>query len=371
MVALLVFSCFSPIYVNAQTLEKQNKLLRYFEPSSNPYKVRVIPVPLISYSPETRWGFGIGTQLLFRTPSTDSTGNLSTMGFVFLFTLNKQFILNPNWDIFWQKDRLRTTGAVLWQRYPDSFFGLGNETKEDGVERFNSDFVLVRNRLTKQFAPHFQLGAQYRFEYMYRLKTEPGGIFDTQDIPGEDGYIASGLGLAMIYDTRDHNLYPFKGWYLIFSHHLYTRYFGGNVDLTSVRLDARKYFNLGKRSHVIALQGVVQVNSTTPPFKMMSTFGGSELMRGYFFGRNRDQHMYALTGEYRFPLFWRFIGVAFASMGNTFGSFSNPAFGNTKFAGGGGVRFTLDAKERINIRFDAGFGQDGSRGFYLAIGEAF
>ncbi len=369
----LLLLCFSyaPLYAQGQMPSKVSKLKKYFGPSGNPYKVRVIPVPLINYSPETRWGFGLGTQVLFRTPSTDSTGNLSTTGFAFIFTLNKQFIVNPNWDIFWKKDRYRLTGAVLWQRYPDSFFGLGNETKEQDQERFSSDYVLVRNRFTKQFAPHFQLGAQYRFEYMYGMKTEENGLFDTNDIPGEGGYTASGLGLAIIYDTRDHNLFPFKGWYMIFSHHQYSRYFGGNTDLTSVRLDVRKYFNPGKGSHIVALQGVAQANSAMPPFKMMATFGGSELMRGYFFGRNRDQHMYALTGEYRFPLFWKFIGVAFASMGNTMGPYSSAGFNNLKFAGGGGLRFTIDAKERINIRFDAGFGQDGSRGFYLAIGEAF
>lgn len=369
---LLIFCCSLLSVVGlAQDAPKESKFKKYFGPSGNPYKIRVIPVPLINYSPETRWGFGLGAQVLFRTRSTDSTGNLSNIGFAFVFTLNRQFIVNPNWDIFWRKGQIRMTGALLWQRYPDSFFGLGNETNSSDREHFSSDYILARNRFTRQIAPNFQLGAQYRFEHMYRITTNAGGIFDTREIPGEAGYTASGLGVAMIYDTRDHNLYPFKGWYMILSHHTYSRFLGGNTDLTSLRLDVRKYFNPGKGSHIIALQAVAQVNSNVPPFKMMSTFGGSELMRGYFFGRNRDQHMYALTGEYRFPIFWRFIGVAFASAGNTAGPFSSSGFNNLKFAGGGGIRFTIDAKERINVRFDAGFGSDGSRGFYLAIGEAF
>jgi hypothetical protein len=355
----------------AQNAPKQSKFKQYFGSTGNPYKVRVIPVPLVNYSPETRWGFGLGTQVLFRTRSTDSTGNLSNIGFAFVFTLNRQFIVNPNWDIFWRKGQIRMTGALLWQRYPDSFFGLGNDNPSANSENFSSDYILARNRFTRQIAPHFQLGVQYRFEHMYGMKTKAGGIFDTKDVPGENGYTASGLGIAMIYDTRDHNLYPFKGWYMILSHHTYSHFLGGNTDLTSLRIDLRKYFNPGKGSHVIALQAVAQVNSNVPPFKMMSTFGGNELMRGYFFGRNRDQHMYALTAEYRFPIFWKFIGVAFASTGNAVGPYSSPGFNKLKFAGGGGIRFTIDAKERINVRFDAGFGIDGSRGFYLAIGEAF
>jgi hypothetical protein len=41
-----------------------------------------------------------------------------------------------------------------------------------------------------------------------------------------------------------------------------------------------------------------------------------------------------------------------------------------KFAGGAGLRFQVDKKERVNIRFDMGFG-GGQPGYYLTIGEAF
>ncbi|CAN5181544.1 hypothetical protein BH09BAC1_BH09BAC1_02360 [soil metagenome] len=350
---------------------RKEKFKRFFKGSpTDPYKSRTLPVPLFSYSPETSFGFGISIQHLFRTPSTDSTGNLSILGLAFKYTLRKQFILNPYWDVFWKKQRYRLTGAVLWQRYPDSFFGLGNETSQNG-ERYTADYLMMRNRFARELVPKLQIGLQHRLEYMYNAKMNSSSHFDTLTVPGEDGYTASGIGLTMIFDTRDHNLFPFKGWYVILSHHTYSRFFGGNTDLTSLRLDARKYWNPGKGGHVIAAQVVVQVHSNVPPFKMMATFGAEELMRGYFYGRFRDQHMYAMQAEYRFPLFWRFLGVAFAGVGNTIGPYSSPGFNNLKFAGGGGIRFTLDAKERINVRFDAGFGLDGSKGFYLAIGEAF
>jgi hypothetical protein len=47
------------------------------------------------------------------------------------------------------------------------------------------------------------------------------------------------------------------------------------------------------------------------------------------------------------------------------------SFNNLKISGGGGLRFTIDAKERINLRFDYAFGRFNSRGFYLSISEAF
>lgn len=359
-----------PFMGQAQNQPKLNRIKQYFTAPGHPYKGRVIPVPLVLYSPETSWGFGISTQYLFRTRSTDTTGNLSLLGTSFVFTLRKQFIVNPYWDVFWKKEQYRLTGAILWKRYPDAFYGLGNEVGRHS-ERFSSDYVLVRNRITKTVLPRFQIGLQYRFEHLYRMRTTEGGYFETNPVPGEAGFTASGIGLAMIYDSRDHNLFPFKGWYVIFSHHAYSRFIGGNTDLSSLRLDLRRYWNPGKGSHVIAVQAVAQVHSNVPPFKMMSTFGGDEVLRGYFFGRFRDQHMYALQAEYRFPLFWRFLGTTFMGVGNTAGPYSTAGFKDLKFAAGAGLRFTLDAKERINIRFDAGFGTDGSRGFYLGIGEAF
>lgn len=353
----------------AQTPPKQSKIAQYFK-QSDPHKGRIIPFPMLNYSPETSWSFGLGVQYLFRTPSTDSTGNMSTIGFASKYTLNQQFIISPTWDVFWMREKRRLTGQVLWQRYPDFFFGLGNNTADD-PELYSADYLVMENRYSRQILPKLHIGAQHRLEHMYNLRPTLGnGFIEGGELPGLPSYTASGVGLALIYDSREHLMAPRNGWYALLSHHTYSRYFGGNTDLTSLRADVRKYLHLGG-NHVLAAQIVGEVHSGEPPFKMMSTFGGQELLRGYFYGRYRDKHMYAAQAEYRFPIAWRFLGAAFVGVGNTAGPYSQPDFRYLKVAGGGGIRFAIDPKERIHLRFDAAFGMDGSRGFYFAIGEAF
>jgi outer membrane translocation and assembly module TamA len=206
---------------------------------------------------------------------------------------------------------------------------------------------------------------------MFKPEYDDDGLFATQEIPGEEGFTASGAGLAAVYDSRDNNLFPFSGQYITLSNHFYQDWLGGDTEFFNLKLDARAYFNPGQGSHVIAIQGLMQVNTGNPPFMMLSKLGGDELMRGHFQGRYRDRHILAGQVEYRFPIWWRFIGVAFVGVGEVAPEFSAFTLRGLKYSMGGGLRFTLDAKERINIRFDYGYGLHRNHGFYFGISEAF
>src|SRR5688572_32052843 len=46
----------------------------------------ILPIPVVTYSPETSFGFGMVGQYLFRFPK-DSIANLSTLGTTFIYTL--------------------------------------------------------------------------------------------------------------------------------------------------------------------------------------------------------------------------------------------------------------------------------------------
>lgn len=347
------------------------KILKYFQPSENPYKGRVLPIPVLTYAPETSLGLGIAGQYLFRFKNTDTTSNLSVIGLVAIYTLNKQVIVHPNWDIHVKNSKYRITGGVLFEKYPNNFFGIGNDTRLEDKERFTTKYLLVKNRFVWQAVNNLFIGVQYRMEHMFDPEYEANGLLDTSGYIGAGGFTQSGLGFAGIIDSRDNNMFPFNGMYFTVSNHFYQKWLGSDVDFMNVKLDLRGYFNPGKGSHVIAIQGLMQVNTNNPPYMMLSELGGSELMRGHFEGRYRDKHIIAAQVEYRFPIYWRFIGAAFAGLGDVADEFNSFQTKNLKYSLGGGLRFTVDAKERINIRFDVGFGLDGSRGFYLGIGEAF
>jgi hypothetical protein len=55
----------------------------------------------------------------------------------------------------------------------------------------------------------------------------------------------------------------------------------------------------------------------------------------------------------------RFGGVVFIGVGEVAETYSDFSAENLRFAGGVGIRFTLDPKDRINLRIDVGVSEFG------------
>ena len=94
-------------------------------------------------------------------------------------------------------------------------------------------------------------------------------------------------------------------------------------------------------------------------------------MRGYFTGRFRDKSFTALQAEYRFPI-WKWIsGAAFGSAGFIDGSIGNYSTSNLLKAGGMGLRFVVNKKNRMILRLD--YARNGTEGgaYYIRLNEAF
>jgi outer membrane protein assembly factor BamA len=119
------------------------------------------------------------------------------------------------------------------------------------------------------------------------------------------------------------------------------------------------------------LQLVGQFQGGEVPFRELANLGGANLLRGYYEGRYRDRQLLAAQAEVRRVLFGRFNGVLFGGVGqvgNTLGDFNQ---GSVKVAGGAGLRFRFNRRDRLNVRLDYGVGSGKSSGVYFGIGEAF
>jgi hypothetical protein len=71
-------------------------------------------------------------------------------------------------------------------------------------------------------------------------------------------------------------------------------------------VDAREYFSLGSKRHVVALRQVTSIEQpdagSSVPFYMLSNLGGGSFLRGFGSSRFRDEKLLALAGEYRFEI---------------------------------------------------------------------
>lgn len=125
------------------------------------------------------------------------------------------------------------------------------------------------------------------------------------------------------------------------------------------------------KKNVLAFQLFSFNNTGDVPIRSLASFGGANRMRGYYDGRYKDKNQVVFQAEYRFPLYKRFSAVLFGGTGTVGRNFSDYAVNELKYSYGGGLRFAVNKKEKLNIRIDYGIGQGKNNGFYLQLGEAF
>ncbi|MBW2297603.1 MAG: hypothetical protein JRF32_08350, partial [Deltaproteobacteria bacterium] len=81
-------------------------------------------------------------------------------------------------------------------------------------------------------------------------------------------------------------------------------------------------------------------------------------------------NMVTIRAEYRFPIKGRWGGAVFGAVGDAFPDATTLEEIDPKIAGGGGLRFALNKKEKINVRLDIGVSRYGVFP-YIMLQEAF
>jgi hemolysin activation/secretion protein len=186
---------------------------------------------------------------------------------------------------------------------------------------------------------------------------------------GADGGLVVGIGPAIVWDNRDSDFAAKRGGEYAAAALFFPDAIG-DYGFGLYTLSARHFLTL-VGDHVLAGQIYGQFSNGDVPFQAMPKLGGAERMRGFFQGRYRDKHMVASQLEYRFPVWWRFGAAVFGGVGDvapTLGAFE---LDSLEYVGGGGVRFSLSQKDRVNLRFDFGVTSEGNGNLYISLGEAF
>lgn len=70
------------------------------------YLSKIITAPIVSYSPETSLGFGVGAKYLFKFKGSGDETRTSNMPVSMLYTLNNQFFIYSGFEIFYKSRRM-------------------------------------------------------------------------------------------------------------------------------------------------------------------------------------------------------------------------------------------------------------------------
>jgi len=379
IILLIYCIAFCTYNIEAQELENLKEIFTFYpnrkavEKDSSLYLSKLVAAPVVSYSPETNFGFGVGAKYLFKFKGSGEETRTSNMPATIQYTLNNQFILYSGFEVFTNQEKWVIAGNILFQNYPRLFYGIGRDSPIDAEEEYNYYQITVEPIFLKQaFLRYLFVGAGVRYNHIFNVETD-GEASLTENRPiGFDGSTSVGAEFAVLYDSRNNILNANQGWYLEFTHGFYGEVLGGTNQFQLTRFDLRHYLKLFERNDdVLGFQFIGQFTHGDTPFSELALLGSDTILRGYREGRYVDQNILAAQVEYRKTFKNSRLGmVVFAGGGDVFGNAKELKFNNIRPNVGVGLRYMLDKKERLNIRMDWGFG-DSSNNLYLDIAEAF
>ena len=355
----LLFLCTATGLFSAENKEKAEK----------PKTSGFIALPIIYYTPETRWALGAGSMYYFRPRGEGLEHRPSSLGITGFYTQNKQYEISISPDLYLRGEKHRIYSNVKLQKSVYNFYGIGSNNPAGRSEVYTTHTVSYFLRAQKKIWSNLNIAVQHEYRYNNIIQTEKDGLLEPQKIPGSEVYHISGFSLHANWDSRNNVYYPYQGSWCEASVFIFRKIIGSNYDFSRYNINLRKYISVLPR-HILAVQGLLNFINGTAPFQILSTLGGQDFMRGYYQGRFRENHSILLQMEYRMPVWKRFGAVGFASAGKVVHKLSDFTFKNLKYAYGFGIRFAIDPKERLNIRLDFGFTKDSS-GVYFTVMEAF
>jgi outer membrane protein assembly factor BamA len=336
--------------------------------SAHPRKHYILPFPIISYKPETRWLLGISITNVYHARK-DGVTRPSYVRLNVSYSQNHQFSIRPSIEHFTRGNKINIRGIYGYTNFTENFWGIGKNTQSSEKELYSFRQHKALLKVAYQALPHFFVGLQYGMERLYDVEATSNGILRSAGVPGTSGYWVSGAGAVLYLDNRDHVYFPYRGHMIELSNEFYTNVLGSEYNFLNITLDARKYLQLWEEN-ILAFQGYLNVNDGNIPFRMLGTVGSDVFMRGYYNGRFRDNHAMAFQAELRKTI-WGPVGCVVFAGGGTVAHTVGDLTTGIKPNIGLGLRVRAVRKERLNARFDFGFGANGISALYIGLNEAF
>lgn len=328
-----------------------------------------LPLPIVFYQPETGLGFGASLLTYYQLTPGDTVSPPSSLALIGIYTTKNQVEIGFSSDMYFDADRWRVSLGAGYSKFPNKFWGIGNDTPDEAEEDYTPISVRLLTWPQKRIAEGWFAGFGAALVSRKISDVEDGGMLDSGVVPGTDDGQILGFRGSLIRDTRDSTIFPRRGAYHQLLVDGYPEIWIADYGFARYTLDLRGYVPV-TRTHVLALRALGVASSGEPPFDQLAELGGDSDLRGYYQGRYRDRHLISFHAEYRLPLFWRVGAVGFVGAGQVAESVSG--FGLDRFwpSGGLGLRFLAIEETGLNIRADVAIG-DGDSGFYLGVGEVF
>lgn len=340
-------------------------------------KLMITPLAGPAYTPELGFTIAGGIMTSFKTKKSDSLIQRSSAPIMIGFSSTGAFFVQTKWTTFWLEDKLRIYADINFKTMPDNYWGVGyeearNTEKSDSTTQYSRDWMQFYPKMLWQFKKNWFFGGIINLNYTKGSEACANVASDPYYQKYNDKPFNSGLGLIFQYDTRDIPVNAWKGTFVEISSTFFGSYVGGQNNYQIYDIDVRKYQRIKRDGQTLAVQLRGRFGLNDVPYGEMSQPGTPFDLRGYTWGRYRNNSMFFALAEYRHMFLKRnkelsphgivlFTGTG--TIGHDAGDFGNwlPVVG---------IGYRLQVQPRMNLRIDYGFGMESS-GFYFNFNEAF
>ena len=337
-------------------------------------------VPAIGYTLQTGFAGILSANLAYYNDTIERDIKLSSITTSITYSQYSQTIVPLIADIWTKGNRFNIVSDNRFIDYPSDVYGLGGKSDPNKGVTINFSGLKLHETVLASVSKNLYVGIGIYFDKFWGIKaldSIPRRI--NQRVSAELGKNESATALIwrILYDSRINQINSENGWYCNVVYRPNFTFEGSKSNWQSLLIDTRTYFHFpGNSKNVLGFWNLDWLTTAgTPPYLLLPSTGWDDQYntgRGYIQGRFRGKNMLYFESEYRYRISRNglFGGVLFANMQHFSGDISSQ-FDEIIPGYGLGLRLKLNKHSGANLCVDYGFGKDGSKGFFVNLGEVF
>ncbi len=363
--------------IRSSNKKDQHKIITATDTSNNQRLFSFIPAA--GYSLQTGLAGILSANLAYYN-DTAKNQKISSISTSVTYTQYNQTIVPLVANIWSKNNRYNFISDNRYIDYPSNIYGIGGRTDPNKGHQIAFYALKFHQTILKSIANNLYAGVGYYYDQFWNIKVldsvtkRMNALINRQLGKGET---SSSIAFKLMYDNRLNQINAKNGWYINLVYRDSYKFLGSDNNWQSLLVDIRKYIPFPKHSkNTLALWSFnwLTLGGTVPYLLLPSTGWDDQYNtgRGYIQGRFRGKNMSYLESEYRFNISRNgFLGgVLFGNL-QYFSPDISTQFQVLSPGYGGGLRIKLNKHSGANLCIDYGFGKDGSRGFFVNLGEVF
>jgi hypothetical protein len=336
-------------------------------------------IPAAGYSLQTGFAGILSANLAYYN-DTAADAKMSSIATSITYSQYNQILLPLTANIWTKNNKYNFISDNRIIDYPSNIYGVGGRTDPNKGHQIAFKGLKLHETVMKSISKNWYAGLGIYYDQMWDIKVLDSvtrRLNNTINRQLGTSEIAIGLAARISYDSRLNQINAKNGWFVNAVLRDSRKFLGSDNDWQSLIIDIRKYIPFPKNSkNTLALWSYnwMILNGKAPYLLLPSTGWDDQYNtgRGYIQGRFRGSQMYYGEAEYRFKLTRNGIlgAVVFGNL-QFFSPDISPQFQVLTPGYGGGIRIKLNKHSGTNLCIDYGFGKDGSKGFFVNLGEVF